>query len=196
MFTKAFIVLIAVAAVSAAPTAKAARDDLQPWKITQLFTHSPSGRPGNDPHSTLNVTIQDPNAIPATQSLTGQAVFPPTSARCTAQWLSSEGVPWGVEQPCTTDENTTDYSTWTFTVNKPDGEADPSATENFNLEFKLVDKVTVSGTTVVKKFAGGDDFEIGTNLSGQCGGSGVCNWSLSIVPYDIQQAQETDEETA
>jgi hypothetical protein len=27
-------------------------------------------------------------------------------------------------------------------------------------------------------------------MSGQCGGSGVCNWNLNGAPYDIQQTQE------
>ncbi|KAF2439499.1 hypothetical protein P171DRAFT_436146 [Karstenula rhodostoma CBS 690.94] len=186
MYTKSFVALIAATAVSAAPAIKVTRDDLQPWQITLLHTHSPSGRPGNDPHSTINVTIADPNTIPAGQSPTGQAVFAPTSAKCSLQFLTSDDVPWGVEQPCTTDNSTKASSTWTFTINKP-AEDKYYPTENFDLSFKLVDHV---GQEVTKTFTGGDHFEANDNLSGQCGGSGVCNWNLAASPYDIQQTEE------
>jgi hypothetical protein len=136
MYTKSFVALIAATAVSAAPAIKVARDDLQPWQITKLSTHEPSGRPGNDPHSTLNFSISDPNTVPAGQSPTGQAVFPPTTAACSLQYLTAADVPWGVEQPCTTDDNTKTYSTWTFTITKP-AEGTASATENFDLSVKV-----------------------------------------------------------
>lgn len=131
MYTKSFIALIAATAVSAAPVANGTSDALQPWQITILNTHQPSGRPGNDPHSTINVTIGDPNTITS-----GQAVFPPTSAKCSLQFLTSADVPWGVEQPCTTDDDSKAYSTWTFTINKP-AEEKWFPTENFDLAFKV-----------------------------------------------------------
>ncbi|KAK7183896.1 hypothetical protein PSPO01_09918 [Paraphaeosphaeria sporulosa] len=187
MYFKSFVALIAASAVSAAPAIKLARN-VQPWQITRLYTHTPSGRPGNDPHSTLNITITDPNTIPAGQSPTGQAVFPPTSANCSLQYLTNEDVPWGVEQSCTTDDNTKAYSTWIFTINKP-AEGAAYASENFDLSFKLVDYVHLPGQEVTKTFTGGDHFEVGDNMSGQCGGSGVCNWNLNDTPYDIQQTE-------
>ena len=137
MYTKLSTILASAIAVSAAPHAQVPRGDaLQPWQITTLYTHTPSGRPGNDPHSTLNFTIHDPNVIPAGQTPTGQAIFPATSANCSLQYLKSADVPWGVEQPCTTDENTRDYSTWTFTINKPE-EGTASASGNFDLSIKV-----------------------------------------------------------
>ncbi|KAL5374568.1 hypothetical protein DPSP01_011847 [Paraphaeosphaeria sporulosa] len=166
MYFKSFVALIAASAVSAAPAIKLARN-VQPWQITRLYTHTPSGRPGNDPHSTLNITITDPNTIP---------------------YLTNEDVPWGVEQSCTTDDNTKAYSTWIFTINKP-AEGAAYASENFDLSFKLVDYVHLPGQEVTKTFTGGDHFEVGDNMSGQCGGSGVCNWNLNDTPYDIQQTE-------
>lgn len=134
MNTKSFLALLVATTISAAPTLMVTRDDdLQPWQITRLNTHTPSGRPGNDPHSTLNVTIQDPNVIPAGQTPTGEAVFPASNATCSLQYLTSADVPWGVEQPCT---STSTYSTWTFTLNKPE-DGDANAAENFDLAFKV-----------------------------------------------------------
>jgi hypothetical protein len=149
-----------------------------------LTTHSPSGRPGNDPHSFLNATISDPNTIPAGQAPTGTAVFPPSTAQCNIQWLSGE-TPWGVEQPCT---SSTTYSTWTVTLTEPT-EGVGSGTSNFGLQFKLVDYVHLVGYEVTKVYEGGDEFSVGSGLSGSCGGSGVCNWGLSSKPYAIQQTQ-------
>ncbi|KAL1610102.1 hypothetical protein SLS60_001767 [Paraconiothyrium brasiliense] len=187
MLTKAIVALFAAAAVSAAPANKAARDDLQPWQITRLYTHTPSGNPGNDPHSILNFTISDPNTIPAGQTPTGQVVFPPTTAICSLQYLTSASAPWGVEQPCTTDNSTNAYSTWTFTLNYPNG---GEASTNFDLVFKLVDHVQISGEEVTKTFTAGEHFEVGKNMGGQCGGSGVCSWNLQNLPYAVQQTQE------
>lgn len=136
MFAQSFITLIAASAAFAAPTTKLARDDLKPWQITSFITHEPSGRPGNDPHSYLRFSIEDPNTITAAQTPTGQAVFPPTSAECSLQWLTNDDVAWGVEQPCVTEGNTTNYSTWTFTINKTGDEQSDAATD-FNLAFKV-----------------------------------------------------------
>lgn len=55
---------------------------------------------------------------------------------------------------------------------------------------QLVDHVQIPGQNVTKIFTGGDHFEIGDNMSGQCGGSGVCNWNVKVTPYDVQQAQD------
>lgn len=46
------------------------------------------------------------------------------------------------------------------------------------------------GRTVVKTFKGGDQFKVGTNLGGSCGGSGVCGWFLENPPYEIQQTEQ------
>ncbi|KAF1966520.1 hypothetical protein BU23DRAFT_560101 [Bimuria novae-zelandiae CBS 107.79] len=187
MYTKSFIAVLAATAVSAAPVVNVVREDnLQPWQIMQLLTHTPSGRPGNNLHSTLNITIHDPNVIPAAQSPTDQAVFPATTATCSLQYLTSADVPWGVQQPCTMDDNTKAYSTWVFTINKP-AEGTPDASTNFDLSFKLVDNVYEVAQNVTKTFVGGDHFEVGVNMGGQCGGSGVCNWHLNGTPYEIQQ---------
>ncbi|KAF2463800.1 cell death in tomato 1 [Lindgomyces ingoldianus] len=180
----AIVVLIAATTVSAAPTIKIARDDLQPWELQRLYTHSPSGRPGNDPHSTLNVTIHDPNTIYVADTPTGAAEFPPSTANCSAQWLTQDDVPWGIEQPCTD----IDYGYWTMTMVEGSGEG---ATEDFGLEFKLVDKVTVLNTVYTRIFTGSGTFKVGDNLSGQCGGSGQCNWALTETPYLMTQAEQS-----
>ncbi|KAF2656368.1 hypothetical protein K491DRAFT_656687 [Lophiostoma macrostomum CBS 122681] len=182
MYTAALLTTLAATAVSAAVLP--GRAALENWEVTALGTHSPSGRPGNDPHLFINATINDPNTIPAGEQPTGTAVFPPSTAQCNIEWLSGE-TPWGVEQPCT---SSTTYSTWTVTLEKPsNASGTPSGTENFALQFKLVDYVHLVGQEVTKVYEGEGEFAVGGALTGQCGGSGVCNWGLKSPPYAIVQ---------
>lgn len=58
----------------------------QPFSIPEIFTFSPSGRPGSSPYQTLNFTITDNNDE-------GKA-----TTKCTTQWVSGEK-PEG-EIPC------------------------------------------------------------------------------------------------
>ncbi|ORY02656.1 hypothetical protein BCR34DRAFT_617990 [Clohesyomyces aquaticus] len=190
MLTNVFtLALLAATSISASPTPNLPRDTLQPWELQRLYTHSPSGRPGNDPHLTLNATIHDPNTIPLRQTSTGTAVFPPSTANCSAQWLTKDDVPWNLEQPCTS----IDYGVWTMKMVRPEGgDGEFGATEDFGLEFKLVDDVRVLNEQFTKTFTGSGTFKVGDNLSGQCGGSGVCNWGLTVKPYLVRQTEQTE----
>ncbi|CAI6331833.1 unnamed protein product [Periconia digitata] len=140
---------------STAPDASA----LTPWQITSLNTHSPSGRPGNDPHSTLNFSIADTAS----------------TAKCSAQWIQSEGVPSGEEQVCETESG---EGSWSFEFIGDSGRA-----SSFEMSVKLVD---AEGKTFVAE----GPFATGGALSGQCGGSGVCNWSLKDAPFEFQQSEQ------
>lgn len=186
MYINSFVALLAATAVSAAPTANVARDDGN-WEITHLYTHTPSGRPGNSPYSTVNTSIQD---------TTGSSI-----GNCYLQYIDQDA-PWGVEQPCTTEGSN---STWAFTVNYPPaGSGNVDASTNFNLTFKvrpLYDSNVpdsmrrqayhVQLTADGKKYTGGDHFQVWQNMGGQCGGSGVCSWSLKNTPYAVAYTEIT-----
>lgn len=71
---------------------------LLPWQITGLSTHSPLGRPGNSPYSSLFVAITDPNTIPfpAPASFQGPAIsLDPISANCSVKWNAYSEQPFG-----------------------------------------------------------------------------------------------------
>ncbi|CAF9932897.1 MAG: hypothetical protein GOMPHAMPRED_006692 [Gomphillus americanus] len=155
------ILAVTAASCLAAPVTQI----LKPWELTALGTFSPSGRPGSSPFSTLNATIVDSNS------------FLPSSANCSTQWETSP--PFGKTLPCHSNNS---KAKWTFSLT-----SGTSGTENFTIAFNLVD---TKSATSVKKFTGGDHFEVGTNLSGECGGSGVCFWGLSTSPYAIHQAEK------
>ncbi|KAH7119652.1 hypothetical protein B0J11DRAFT_582166 [Dendryphion nanum] len=160
-------------------------DKIYPWQISTLYTHSPSGRPGNDPHSTLNFTINDYSTIVIGGTPTGWAVWGPSTANCSAQWLTSADVPYDTPINCSETLN----SQWSFKLLPGTGEAGYGATTDFNLEITLKDELYLFGTTYTKIFKGTDLFKVGENLAGQCGGSGVCNWGLQNTPYNITQGQ-------
>lgn len=71
-----------------------------------------------------------------------------------------------------------------------DGEDGSAGTTNFGLEFKLVDNVTVLNEVYTRTFTGEGHFKVGDNLSGTCGGSGVCNWGLNTKPFLITQTEQ------
>lgn len=49
---------------------------------------------------------------------------------------------------------------------------------NFNLKFTHVADVQYLGSQYTASFEGEGHFELGKQLAGVCGGSGVCSWSL------------------
>ncbi len=52
------------------------------------------------------------------------------------------------------------------------------SSEDFKLEFTHVPQVLYQGAEFTATYQATGTFKVGGNMSGQCGGSGVCNWSL------------------
>jgi len=142
-----------------------------PWEISSLATFSPSGRPGSSPYSILNITITDPNTTAAGPAHRGTAVFPPTTAVCNATFVG-EAPPWGRALNC----SETSYGHWSFEMLEP--AENPSATTNFDVRFTHVSNVTVIGQVFTKVYVAREHFEVGKNMGGICGASGVCSFGL------------------
>jgi hypothetical protein len=49
---------------------------------------------------------------------------------------------------------------------------------NFNLKFTHVVDLLYQGSEYKVSYEAEGHFEVGVNLAGVCGGSGVCNWGL------------------
>jgi hypothetical protein len=148
-------------------------DALQPWLLTTLYTHSPSGRPNSSPYHTLNLTIYDPNTIDNYQ---------PVTTNCSLQWLS--GTPYEIETPCTEFKQ----GTWSFKLQQGTNETGWSSVDNFNLTFTLVRHADQPMQKEGVEFVGGAHFQVGQNLNGTCAASGFCNWGLKINPFPITQS--------
>ena len=152
--------------------------ELQPWQVTSLSTFSPSGRPGSSPYSIINLTITDPNTINAGPAHRGTAIFPPTTANCSTYWdtWSETETPYNKTNAC----SEVQYGYWTFEMRETSGTSSTyiKPTENVDIVFTHVDNVTVIGSVYTKTFVGTAHFELGDNMSGVCGASGVCSWGL------------------
>lgn len=140
--------------------------DLAPWQLTTLNTHVPSGRPGNSPYTTLNFSIT--------------STTPASAASCSAQWIGAAEFPVGVDTPCTT-SGEGGAGEWSFAITGGSGASD------FELKVEL--KTQDGG----EKYVAEEKFAVGDNLSGVCGGSGVCNWGLKTAPFELVQ-EEVEED--
>ncbi|OTB03943.1 hypothetical protein M426DRAFT_59555 [Hypoxylon sp. CI-4A] len=145
-------------------------EPLQPWKVTRLSSFSPSGRPGASPLAHIWATIENPNSILAAPGVS----FDATLANCTVEWTFYGGdEPYGHVSDSTSDST----SKWTIEVLEANSTS-PSPTENMDIRFTLTMNVTVNGSEYHEVLAGTQHFEVGGNMEGTCGGSGVCSWNL------------------
>ncbi|KAF2116633.1 hypothetical protein BDV96DRAFT_491151 [Lophiotrema nucula] len=165
--TAIFSVLAAASIASGAPAKR--QDTLQPWQVTSFGVHTPSGRPGSYPWSTITANITDPNALTLGTTPEGDAVTVPagnTAVNCVAKWFSTSATDlhnhlW----PC----DPTEDGYWYFEVLEGD---------SWDVQFTRVADVLYQGSDYKKTYTATGTFRVGDNLSGTCGGSGVCNWGL------------------
>ncbi|KAI0010894.1 hypothetical protein F4779DRAFT_575921 [Xylariaceae sp. FL0662B] len=154
---------------------------LEPWRVTRLSTFSPSLRPnGGSNSSNIAVVITNSNSTSAGVVPNGGAAFDASTANCTARWLTASESPYGNSYDCT-------QATWKMEVLEANGTW-KSPTEKFDLRFTLTSNETGDGDVYSTILVGREHFEVGKNLEGSCGGSGVCSWSLKAasIPVLIQ----------
>ncbi|KAL2155721.1 hypothetical protein VTH82DRAFT_463 [Thermothelomyces myriococcoides] len=163
---------------------------LQPWEITRLSTHSPSGYPANHPYMRISFGIRDPNTIVLGDTPFGDADFVPSAVNCTVWWLGYAAagpnpVEGGWVNTC--DEMDSRQGKWTFVV--LDGtESTGRITTDFGLRITLEEAVTLKTGGVARlRFEGQAALRVGDNMAGACGGSGVCNWGLNNPPLIVKQ---------
>ncbi|OTA54679.1 hypothetical protein K449DRAFT_439288 [Hypoxylon sp. EC38] len=163
-------------------------EPLELWQVTKLSTFSPSGRPGSSPYAFLWANITNPNSIPAGPSVS----FDPSSANCTVQWVYEEE-PYGRTVECDTAEvepsgsGLGSVAKWTIEILEANSSY-PSPTEDMNVRFTHATNLTVDGNEYYKVLEGTQHFNVGGNMRGVCGGSGVCSWTLKEenIPVLVQ----------
>ncbi|KAI0885942.1 uncharacterized protein GGS22DRAFT_121685 [Annulohypoxylon maeteangense] len=159
----------------------------EPWQVTRLNTFSPSGRPGSDVNAHLWANITNPSPIPAGPGVT----FDASSANCTVNWVYAGDYPYGHVFICNTtdteESSSSSTSKWTIEVLEANVTS-PSATTNMDVRFTLTTNLTVDGDEYYKVLVGTQHFQVGENMRGSCGGSGVCSWTLrdESVPVLVQ----------
>ncbi|KAK4154922.1 hypothetical protein C8A00DRAFT_32280 [Chaetomidium leptoderma] len=157
---------------------------LQPWQITTLSTHSPSGYPANHPYSSLRFSITDPNTITLGATHFGDAAFAPSQANCSVWWLGPTENPRDERWTSTcADAAPAMQGKWTFqVVGGSGGEgAQNSVTTDFGLRVVLEEAVVLgTGGVVQLRFEGEAKFRRGGGV-GKGGGRG------ESAPVVVQQ---------
>ena len=135
-------------------------------------------------HAGLRFTIADPNTLNAGPAHRGVAIFPPSTANCTVQWAWGES-PFGRMYNCTEVQ----YGYWAFEVFETNAKYGSWPLQVFDIRVTRVYNVNVLNNIYTKVFEGRGSFEIGKNLGGLCGASGICSFQLKneSSPVLIQQ---------
>ncbi|KAI1764920.1 hypothetical protein GGR53DRAFT_465898 [Hypoxylon sp. FL1150] len=160
-------------------------DPLTPWQVTKLSTFSPSGRPGSSPLASILANITNPSSIPAGAGPS----FAASSANYSVEWAFGDAQPYGTAYECTTTPAASASSSrWTVEILKTDADL-YAPTERLDVRFTLTltSGLAEDGSMVLAAI---QHFEVGDNMRGTCGGSGVCSWSLDeeLTPLLIQPA--------
>ncbi|KAF2659459.1 hypothetical protein K491DRAFT_689322 [Lophiostoma macrostomum CBS 122681] len=188
-FTTATIATVAFTAFAiASPVELAPRQNatLEPWQLSGISGFSPSGRPGSYPWLNIVANLVDPNELTlGTSTDDGSEVTVPAGnagANCTAKWYTGTK-PFNHIWPC----DPTGDGYWYMEIE----ETSDFSTANFDVKFTRVADVIYHGSEFKKTYTGSAHFEVGDNMSGTCGGSGVCSWGLKaeLSPYAIQQTE-------
>lgn len=185
--TVASILALAASSVAAPATIQERQDTLQPWQLSGITSFSPSGRPGSYPWLNIVANLADPNSLTLGTGSDGNPVTVPANnpaANCTAKWIRGSS-PLNHSWPC--DASGDGYWVMEFVDN---GEFQYT---NFDVKFTRVAETIYLGSAYKKTFVGTGHFEVGKNMAGSCGGSGVCSWGLKPEnsPTAIQQSEVT-----
>ena len=187
MFTTAIVssILAFSASALAAPLSER-QTTLSPWQVTGVGVFTPSGRPESYPWSTITVNASDPNELNLGTGPDGSPVTVPAGGQalnCQAKWLTGTS-PTGHSWPC----DPTGQGYWVLELLPG---TSGFSTTNFDVKLTRVADRLYQGSQFKKTYQGQGHFEVGDNLAGTCGGSGVCSWGLKADhnPFPIQQAQ-------
>lgn len=187
------IPLLIASAALAAPTLNTRQTPpLAPWQLASLYGFSPSGRPGESPWIYITATLTDPNELVlGTSDADNSAVTLPAgnqALNCRATWIRGE-TPFGRSWPCE-DNDGEAYGWWTMRVVDA---GDGASISSYTLVFTRVAEKLYLGSSYRRTFEATQHFEVGNQLSGSCGASGVCGWGLKaeLAPFAIQQTETT-----
>jgi hypothetical protein len=190
MYTTMLASILAFSAAATAVPLVERQTTLAPWKVTGVAIGTPAGRPGSYPWATITANVTDPNAIVLGTSPEGDEVSLPAGAlavNCQAKWFTADDTtePTNHIWPCDPSGEGDGY--WTLEVVDTPG----WSTTNLDLKFTRVADTIYRGSEYKKTFTATGHFEIGKNLGGQCGSSGVCYWGLKAGsnPVSIQPTE-------
>ncbi|KAI0878668.1 hypothetical protein GGS24DRAFT_369826 [Hypoxylon argillaceum] len=156
---------------------------LQAWQISSVSTHNPHASPYGANASSLVLTISSPQAIPAVlaphASGGGYVVFSATTARCELHWAADALTPYGFSSnSCVPDAQDYSNARWAITLNELHTDLAGPGDYYFGVSLSLSYNATIYATQGYKLMTGGASFRASTNLEGQCGDDGLCEYNL------------------
>ncbi|KAF2964479.1 hypothetical protein GQX73_g9091 [Xylaria multiplex] len=158
---------------------------LKPWQISSVSTYNPHDSPYSANASGLLLTISNVQSIPAVPaphgSGGGYAAFKTSTAQCELHWKADALTPYGYStNSCISDAHPNDYSNaqWQVTLNELHTDLSSPGDYYFSVSFQLSYNATIYATQGYKRMTGSTNFRASTNLEGQCGDDGLCEYNL------------------
>ncbi|KAI1369761.1 hypothetical protein F5Y08DRAFT_291277 [Xylaria arbuscula] len=158
---------------------------LQGWKISSLSTYNPHESPYTANASGLLLTISNEQQIAAAPaphaSGGGYVVFQKSTAQCELHWKADPLTPYGHStNSCVPAVIPNDYSNprWQVTLNELHTDLSAPGDYYFSLSFQLTYNGTIYATPAYKLMTGSATFRASTNLEGECGDDGLCEYHV------------------
>jgi hypothetical protein len=178
MIFTTFLACLSFSLLAAASTLPSnSSTSLQPWRINDVYTYSPSGSPGNPPYSTFTANITNPNAIPLPATRWGVVSFPPTTAICSTKWIqifgSNNESPFDRVIQC--EAAGFGEGKWMMEIKRANRTGHgPSSSTDFTLQFTMEESMVLDEGAIRLKYVGSLGFSTKENLVYVCAGSGFC----------------------
>ncbi len=158
---------------------------LQPWQIGSVSTYNPHESPYGANASGLLLTISNVQLLPAVPaphaSGGGYVAFQKSTAQCELHWKADALTPYGYStNSCIADATPDDYSNarWQMTLRELHTDLSAPGDYYFSLDFQLSYNGTIYATEGYKLMTGSASFRASTNLDGECGEDGLCEYTL------------------
>ncbi|KAH9875035.1 hypothetical protein J1614_004523, partial [Plenodomus biglobosus] len=171
--------LLALTHLTHATPLQTRQSPLKDFLVSSVAVGTPSGRPGSYPWASITASITDPNTIDLGNATTdGSPITVPAGSQglnCHAQYFTRPvEPPLDHTYPC----NPVSDGYWTMRV-LPSSSSSGFSSTDFRLKFTHVADIAYQGAQYTAAFEAEGGFRVGQELSGQCGGSGVCGWGLA-----------------
>ncbi|KAH8898087.1 hypothetical protein GQ53DRAFT_817393 [Thozetella sp. PMI_491] len=136
---------------------------LLPWVVSRFDVFQPntnqsSGTPMRN--GSLSINITDPNWLFAGNVPRGKAVFPASTANCTATWVTDVTELYGQSLNCTG----VTYGNWTFVIRSRNDGWNPAVLSSLSIELTRIYYVRLPGTQAKKAFEASHMFKQETDL--------------------------------
>jgi hypothetical protein len=173
--------------MAADPVGACNEQPLLPWVVSRFDVFQPNANQSSGalmPNGSLSVNITDPNWLFAGNVPRGKAVFPASTANCTATWVADVTEIYGQSHNC----SDVTYGNWTFTIWSRNDGWNPAVLSSLTIEFTRIYYVRLPGTQAKKAFEANFSFNQEAELERTEDGNGGFRLRLKgSKPVNITQ---------